>query len=218
MCVNGNRTLISCRQVKIDQLGSLLFGRDGGDASADRSPEPSEIETNPDRFPMQSRAELRARARPPSEAHMRLADGTATGLAGPEGRRPRPASKSAAFPAGTSGSKQRSPCRAGSDPRTVRTRPGRVPSDLMTRSHTHPWHIALHLKHTLYGAAGRGISGRRVGPQIRSTSQQFLPIEFFRDSQNLQLVDLLLNGVSQTQSVRVMNCQGGLLYDVVAIL
>ena len=38
----------------------------------------------------QSRAELRARARPPSEAHLRVADGTATGLAGPEGRRPRP--------------------------------------------------------------------------------------------------------------------------------
>ena len=32
-CVNGNRKLISCRQVKIDQLGSLLFGRDGGDAA-----------------------------------------------------------------------------------------------------------------------------------------------------------------------------------------
>jgi hypothetical protein len=31
VCVNGNRKLISCRQVKIDQLGSLVVGRDGRD-------------------------------------------------------------------------------------------------------------------------------------------------------------------------------------------
>lgn len=218
MCVNGNRKLISCRQVKIDQLGSLLFGRDGGDASADRSPQPSEIEMNPDRFHTQSRAELRACARPPSEAHLQVADGTATGLAGPRDvvhglHRNRLPSRQE--PPGPSNDHrvERDPSSNG-----AYATPGRVPSDLMTRSHTHPWYIALHPKHTLYGAASRGISGRRVGPQIRSTAQQFLPIKFFRDSQNLQLVDLLLNGVSQTQSVRVMNCQGGLFYDVVVIL
>jgi hypothetical protein len=31
--VNGNRKLISCRQVKFDQPGSLFVGRDGGDAA-----------------------------------------------------------------------------------------------------------------------------------------------------------------------------------------
>lgn len=71
------------------------------------------------------------------------------GLPGPEGRRPRPSSKSAAFSAGTSGFKQRSPCRAGSDHRTVRTRPGRAPSDLVTHSHPQAWRIPRHLKNAL---------------------------------------------------------------------